>query len=181
MDTHTILINLIGFVACSLTIFSFQRKEPRQIFFTQIFSSLLWSIHFFFLGATAGALINLTNMTRKTALVYINDKYTKIFAALLLCFVWTLFFTFVYSKTTDLLPLAANTIGISFFFVRKNRYITARISIIGALLWLSYGFIEQSYPSIITEIFIISSIIIGMVRHEEKPFTLLRTKPENKK
>lgn len=174
MDLDLTLPNALGFCGLCLTIYSFQRKHTRQIFFTHIFSGTFWALHFFTLGAFAGAAINTCNILKATAFVYLDKRHFKKFICIYIPILWGLFLVFVYNQAIDLLPLISSTIGTMIIFVRDNRYIVARLSCLCALLWLVYGAMSGSIPSVLTEIFILSSVLIGMIRHEDKPFKLFR-------
>jgi len=176
MDTNFIIATAIGFIALCVTVSSFQRKEARQIFFVQIFSPLLWALHFFLLGAWAGCVINVLNSFKNIGITFINDTLIKKFAMIYIVILWFVFWIFVYQTPSDLTLLLSNTLGSLLIFTRDNRYIVARGNILIALLWFTYGLINNSIPSVLTEIFILSSIIIGMIRHEAKPFKLFKFK-----
>lgn len=171
------ITNLVGVTASIITITSFQRKTTRSIFFTQIFSTFLWVIHFFLLGALSGALMNAGNMTKAISFVYLKEKYKTSFVIIFSPILWITFFYFIYETPSDCLPLISGTLGTFMIFFRDNRYIIARASLLGACCWIAYALIQGSIPALITDTVIIISIIIGMIRHEGKPFKLFRLKP----
>ncbi|PCH99109.1 MAG: hypothetical protein COB76_06405 [Alphaproteobacteria bacterium] len=177
METPLIIANIIGFLACVITLYSFQRKGAREIFFSQIFSTALWAVHFVLLGAFSGAVMNIGNMIKAICLVYLDEKHVKKFVIAFVLILAGVFFCYIYEKPSDLLPLVSVTLGACLMFVRDNRYIVARISIIDAICWTIYAVIEKSIPGLVTDILIIISITTGMVRHEEKPFKPFRLKP----
>jgi len=176
LDNSFLIATVIGLIALCVTVYSFQRKQARQIFFVQIFSPLLWALHFFLLGAWAGCLVNILNSLKNTGTVFFSDRHIKKFALIYVSILWFIFWIFVYQTPSDLTILLSNTLGSLLIFVRDNRYAVARGNIVIAGLWFAYGMANSSIPSILTEIFIISSIFIGMLRHEQKPFRLFRLK-----
>ena len=177
MDTQFFITTIIGVTASALTIWSFQRQKTQQIFFIQIFSTCLWVIHFILMGALSGVLMNAANMVKAIALVFLPKQYIKIFVCTYLPTIWIFFIGFIYTEATDFFPVIAGTIGAFIMFFRDNRYIVARASIIGAACWIAYALIVGSFPALVTDSFILMSIVLGMIRHEEKPFKFFRIHP----
>lgn len=177
MNAYAIITNIIGAIASVLTIYSFQRKTGRQIYTTQILYTVLWVVHFVMIDALAGALMNLCNCVKAIAIVYLPVRHIKFFPIFYLTTIWAIFYVFVYQHPMDLLPIISGTIGAFLIYYRDNRYIIARASLVGASMWIGYAILTGSIPALITDSFVLLSVIIGMIRHEEKPFKFFRIHP----
>ena len=59
-----ILAQTIGIIAMAVGAFSLAQKNTKTILFIQIFSTALFSINYFLLGAYAGAVLNVLSLAR---------------------------------------------------------------------------------------------------------------------
>jgi len=121
--------------------------------------------------------MNAANMVKAIALVYLPKKYILFFTIAYISLLWVAFYIYFFEKWTDIFPLISGTLGALIMFVRDNRYIVARASIIGAICWIIYGLAAGSIPALMTDSFILISIFVGMKRNEEKPFKFFRLHP----
>lgn len=170
------LATLIGFVASAVSMYSFQRKNTRNIFIAQIFSGSLWVAHFMLIGALSGALINALNVCKLITFVYVPKRFESLCVAIYLIALYVLYFCVIGHSWVEALPMISATFSVFLIYVRDNRYIVARASLLSALLWLCYGIINGSLPAMLNDTFILISVWIGMLRHEKKPFKLWRFK-----
>jgi hypothetical protein len=109
--THNqIFIQLIGFVALGIAFSVYQLNERKGMLRLQMWASLLFSIHFFLLGAYTGSVSG--------SLAYWQPV----------------------AKSIRLLAL------------------------ISPPAWFTYNFISHSYTGMATEIFLFTSILLGMYR-----------------
>ena len=178
MEPYQILAQAIGIVAMVLAILSYQRKTQRGVILMQLFSSTLFAINMAMLGATMGALMNLTGAVR--AIIFANKEkfhadqigWVYGFIAVFVLF-YALTFTVFGAPVTPLnliveflpvLGMSAQTIG---FHQKEARHVRA-VGLISSPSWLIYNFFGGSIGGILCEIFSLISIFIGILRYDRK-------------
>lgn len=176
--TSEVLAQIIGFVAMGIAIVSFQQKSQRGIILLQMFSSFLWVINFVLLGGIAGALLNSVGVFR--SLVFGNkqkfhaDKVIWVWgfaATYLLMYVLT-FTAFGKEPTAqnlllEFLPVIGTTFNTIGYYSKKARTVRL-LGLINSPMWLIYDAFAGSIFGVLTEIFCICSIVIGLWRFDLK-------------
>ena len=168
---------IIGYIAMAIVLITFQFKTQKTIIILQFFSTLLFSIHFFMLGAYSGALLNALCMVR--AFVYANLSGWGGHKAWMYFFI---FMTFVcYALTVSLfipdptpaqfaleiLPVIGNVI--TCIGMRKEKAADVRrYTLCSSPLWFSYNVISGSIGGALTEAIASLSIITAMIRLDRK-------------
>jgi membrane-associated HD superfamily phosphohydrolase len=160
-----IIVQGIGFIALILTIISFQQKQRNGILKIQVFSSSLYSIHFFLLNALAGAIMNFITIFRsyifhqKTSKKWANKKiWLYTFLAIIITSSY-----FTWQNIYSILPAIALFIGTIAYWQKDAKKVRA-ISLFSRPFWLIYNILVLSIPGIIVEILILTSTIIGIIR-----------------
>ena len=168
MDNLNLLAQIIGFGGTALTIIAYQQNKRKRILGCTVISAALFAIHYIILGAYTGAIMNILAGTR--SLVFMNN--TKKWAK---SNVWVAVFMVIYTvaciatwdKWYSILPLIAmllTTVSNWFQSEKKIRFLTFPSS----PCWLVYNILNCSYAGIITEIFVMSSLIIAIIRFDLK-------------
>ena len=184
MDSE-LIAQIISIGGMSMNVLSFQRKEQKQIIFMQLLGSTLFGISYFMIGAFVGGMLNVVGMIR--AIVYYKRE---LFRTDKIYWVWGLSAAYVaiYVTTFALLgtePSAGNlavealpTVGMiitTFSFYLGKASAVRFIGILNSPLWLVYNIVEFNIGGIITEVIVIASIIIAILRYDLK-----RDKEKNK-
>ena len=73
MTPFEIATQIVGIFAMAFNIWSYQQKQQRFIIALQLVGSLLFTVHFFMLGAYMGGLLNAVGMIRAIVFLY-KDK-----------------------------------------------------------------------------------------------------------
>ncbi|PCI25657.1 hypothetical protein COB57_00345 [Candidatus Peregrinibacteria bacterium] len=169
MTSYFLIIQAIGGLALLLTIISFQQKNRNSIIKIQIFSSILYSLHFFLLNALSGSIMNFIGIFRG----YVFHKKTEkkwaknplwLYVFMTIIIIATVI---TWQSPISLLPMTASLIGTYAYWqtdAKKVRW----MSLCSSPLWMIYNIAVLSIPGIISEIFIASSTIIGMYRFDVK-------------
>jgi hypothetical protein len=162
---NEIITQIIGFLALALALLVFQVNKRRTMLQLQLYSCVLYVIHFFLLGAFTGAALNVVGGARSYVFdVYKNHKYARVFPA-----VFILLFSTAALITWEgyysLLPVAAS-IGGTLAFWQNNPKTIRIISLISPPLWLAYNIVVGSYAGIINEVFLFGSTIVGIIRFD---------------
>ncbi len=165
------IVGMVGIVS------SFQIKNKKILLLFYLSGNFFFSASYFLLSAYAAALLNFICGT--LTLVYtqgdkiknkllVNGIYYALFTA-----AYILSFTIFDTPRTptrfllELLPLVAMcvmTIG----FSAKSSATVRRLGLINSPLWLTYNIIVFSIGGIICECISLTSIIVGIFRHDIK-------------
>ncbi len=163
--TNPIVIQLIGFFALGLSLLVYQLNKRKSMILAQMFSSLLFSLHFLLLGAYTGSIMNFIGATRNFAF----DKYRdRSWSPLVLwAFVAILSFASIltWEGPLSLLP-AIGTISGAFAYWQQTAKSIRLISLISPPAWFVYAIFSHSYAGMVTEIFVLCSVLVGMYRHD---------------
>ncbi len=163
-------------VALVCEIFSFQQKVKRKILTYQCVAALLFAVHFVLLGGYTGALLNIIASVR--SYVFMNENKKKI---------WLPIFLSLYivsgiltcdgdlNLTTWNFDFSSPPSYICFFPVAgmifttlagwmKKPFLIRVISSGSSPCWIIYNYYNKSYPGILTEVFVLTSIFIGIIK-----------------
>ena len=78
MDWYFVFIQILGFVAWLLLVYSYYRENTNKILIFQILSTILFCVHYYLLGAYSGLLICIYEVIRDYS-YYKTDKDNYIF------------------------------------------------------------------------------------------------------
>ena len=159
---------IIGFVAMGIIVVSYQQKTHKNILVFQMVSGLLFTIHYILLGAYTGAVMNLLGAFR--SLVYANRD--KKWASSV---VWPILFSvgflisgiLTWNNTYSVFPLIAMLMSSVVLWIEQPK-INRIFSLPTSTCWLIYNIKKISIAGIVTEIFVLTSIIIGIIRLDIK-------------
>ena len=151
-----------GIIAVIIGIITYQLKSQRQIIVALIFTTIVFSLHYGFLGQWTGMAMNMVGMTRAVAYYFRNKKGSRdqvvpiIFTSLMAVagiLTWTSWYSvFVFAG------LVINGYCTSFYDSQK-----VRMSIlVTSPLVIVYNVFAQSYGGIVYESMAIISAILGL-------------------
>ena len=168
MDNLNLLAQIIGFGGTALTIIAYQQNKRKRILGCTVISAALFAIHYIILGAYTGAIMNILAGTR--SLVFMNNTKkwakSKVWVAVFMV-IYTVACIATWDKWYSILPLIAmllTTVSNWFQSEKKIRFLTFPSS----PCWLVYNILNSSYAGIITEVFVMSSLIIAIIRFDLK-------------
>lgn len=164
----TTIGQIIGFIAMAIIVISYQQKSHKNILSFQMVSGLLFTVHYILLGAYTGAIMNLLGAFR--SLVYAN-RGKKWASAIIWPIIFSIGFLIsgilTWKDIYSIFPMIAMLMSSVVLWIEKPK-INRAFSIPTSTCWLIYNIKEMSIPGIVTEIFVLSSIIIGIVRLDIK-------------
>ncbi len=178
MDTIEITAQIIGIVAMFFNLFSYQQKTRKGAIICQLFGTILFTVNFFMLGATVGAIMNFIGALR--AVIFINKEKLKADHV-----GWFIGFTVVYLASyvltftvLDKEPTAMNFIleflpvigmvATTHSYRLTDAKAIRKFGLISSPVWLIYNIANFSVGAIICEVLSLASIIIGIVRLDRK-------------
>ena len=178
MDTIEITAQIIGIVAMFFNLFSYQQKTRKGAIICQLFGTILFTVNFFMLGATVGAIMNFIGALR--AVIFINKEKLKADHV-----GWFIGFTVIYLASyvltftvLDKEPTAMNFIleflpvigmvATTHSYRLTDAKAIRKFGLISSPVWLIYNIANFSVGAIICEVLSLASIIIGIVRLDKK-------------
>lgn len=158
----------IGVIAAIVGISSFQQKTQKGIVLFQLINNVLWSLHFLLLGAWAGFMLNAIGIFRGLVFYFRSERkwaasnvWYAVFVAL---FVGASAFSWIQGDgALALLPMTGMLFTTVSLALRDPFHVRV-FSFGSSPCWLTYNIINFSIPGIVTEIFAMCSIIVGILR-----------------
>lgn len=160
-------IQAVGFCALTLIVLSFQKNRKSFTLFLLLIAAFLFSIHYALLGAWTAALVNIISAIR--AFVFSlrgNDTWVDnnmtLYAFVVL---FLLAGVFTIENIWSVLPVISMIIECFALWTKKTKYMrwlffSARPP------WIIYNVLVGSYAGLITEIFIVLSLTIAIIRFD---------------
>lgn len=168
-DATFIISQLIGFIAATLLLLSYQQRTHRRIVAMQFCSGMLFAIQYLLLGAYEGMVGNVVGFMRCVAYYFRGkSKFVDsiacpiVFAALA-----AIGGLVTYTGPISLLPMAAMMISSFVIWNPRTQQLRA-LTLPTSLMWLIYNLICGSVSGTVTEILSEVSIIIGLFRFRNK-------------
>lgn len=174
---YEILTQGIGYLALLFVILSFQRKSRNQLLFIMLMGVALFVVHYAMLGAWAGSLANLI----EAGIIFIAyKKETKTWAKsvlwLYLAFAaYAIAGIFTVKEWMDVLPIIAQAFG-AIAVWQKNARAIRFLMLIPRPLWFTYNLVVGSQAGVITEVLILGSVLVGIVRFDVLPLWKRKTR-----
>jgi len=164
-----IIGQIIGFVAMAIIVFSYQQKSHKNILTFQMVSGLLFTVHFLLIGAYTGCVSNLIGALR--SLIYANRGKNKFTDFKLWPVIFSVIFTIsgilTWADIYSVFPIVAMVMSSVVLWIDSPK-INRAFSIPTSACWLVYNIPNSSISGVATEIFVLSSIVIGMLRLDRK-------------
>lgn len=160
-------------VAMIVAISAYQTNTRKAILLLGMTASLLWSAHFFLLGAATGAALNLLSTVR--TYIYLKIKPGKHNRWIMWSFAGLLVIATIltWHGAISLLPLVGSMFSVLGDWQKKPKYIR-RLNFGSSPPWLVYNVISGSYPGITVEILKMTSNLIGQYRFDFRPVARAR-------
>lgn len=185
-EKYPIVIQIIGFVAMGIGVFSFTRNSKKTINLVQVIAGVLFSLHFFLLGEKAGCLLNALAAVRATVYCHTESKIMtdkRLNVGFLILFMVLCLTAGILTWDRELgwkgaLPAVAMILSTVGLWI-KNPTIIRCVNLPASPCWLIYNVTVQSWAGVVTEILNSLTILISAVRYDIIPF--VRKKKEQEK
>lgn len=163
-----IVAQIIGAVALTLAVISFQQKTHRYILAFQLAANIAFVLHFGFIGAYTGAVLNAVAAFRSVVFVnkgkaWADNKFWLWFFCLLSAAVGAA----TWSGWASVLPIAGMVCSTVAFWIKTPKFVRLT-AFPSSPMWLVYNFVNHSYAGAVTEIINMTSIIIAIIRLDLK-------------
>ena len=171
----------IGVVGMVVSFVSFQTDKRKNILLLQCLASAIWGIHYVFLGAFTAAGINFVEVTRnyifsKEDLIrkpitrpakwsrFLTTKRPMIWAALYVG-IFIAIGVFAWQGPIDLLAISTVCV-VTLAFCLGNTRIIRYAATFSSAGWLIYNAYHLSFAGVITEAFVLVSLLIAFWRFD---------------
>ena len=163
--SHFVLTQIIGLIAVGISLCVFQTNKRQTMLLLSMSAAILYTIHFFLLGAATGAAMNLIGAGRCYVYFKAKPKKGQLWIPLGFIVISTIGAIVTWQGLLSLLPLFGSvSTGIAFW--QKNPKYIRRLNLISSPLWFSYDGISGSYPGMLIETIVLCSNLVGMYRFD---------------
>jgi phage shock protein PspC (stress-responsive transcriptional regulator) len=143
---------------------AFQGKTRKFILFGQIISALFFITHYFLLGATLGAILNIIVTSRNFVFYYRQFKRAEqlfwLYFFMIVSVASLLFFTTSWIGLFPVMGMIAGTYAL--WNIKPSRI---RIFfLISAICWMPYTILVHSYSGFATQVIVCLFVIVGIYR-----------------
>ena len=154
----------LGFIYALFLMLSNFGKTTKQILLLQTISFFFKSVHYYLLGGISGFLTSIISMLRNLIFTKIKSNKT-----------WTIVFILIYliigfmTYTTlgSILPIIA-TIFYTIIVNKNNPSYLRWGMLITSIIWLLYNIYIISYSGIITQVIILFSNVLAIIKLDKK-------------
>ncbi|MBR6739978.1 MAG: YgjV family protein [Clostridia bacterium] len=159
---------ILGFIGLALAIVSFQSNRRRNILLFQLLAGTVFTLHFLLIGAYTGSLLNVIGVARSAVFSFKGKKWadSRVWIGVF-CAAMAVIGIFTWDGPASLLPTVAMMLTTVAFFLSNPTYIR-RLNLPSSPMWMVYNLINRSYGGILTECFVMTSLLIAMFRFDRK-------------
>lgn len=164
-----LLAQAFGILALLCNIVCYQMKSPKKLIVWQLIASVIWMLNLGLKGATVGFLLNVHAFIR-LSVYYCAEKYEwarKKFWVPLFLVSATIIVVVTYTGFYDILALIG-TLATIYSFSAGDTAKTRLFTLPSAPCWFTYHLMQANLGGVLNEIFVFTSIIVGMLRLDRK-------------
>lgn len=159
-----IVAQIIGFIAFTVSLIAYHRKEKKNILSNMLLSNILNLIHYLLLGAFSGCITKLLAIFRDYFIIFKekHSKFSNKVYLMLFILLYIIAAVFTYNGILSILPLIAAIIYIIFIW-NGNEVIIKKTAFFCNFLWLIYNVFVLSIAGIISNIISLLSTLIAII------------------
>lgn len=164
-----IISQILGILALVCNIFCYQMKSPKKLLFWQITASVMWIMNLGIKGAVVGVLLNVHAVVRLTVYYFAeNHKWarSKVWLPVFMISAAAIVIL-TYTGIPDALALIG-TLCTIYSFSAGDTAKTRLFTLPSPPCWFVYHLMQKNLGGVLNEVFVFSSIIVGMLRLDRK-------------
>ncbi len=142
------IIQLLDLIAWFSLIFSYYRENRKEILLYQIVATILYALHYYFLGAYTGLFVCIFEIVRDY-MYFITDDDKDKYIFLITAPIYGIFGYLMYKNIIGLFPLISSLLAGWSLTKKRNTIITC--AIIEYTLWVIYDLTVSSYSGAFTD------------------------------
>ena len=179
-STDNLIAQGIGMVGLIFAIISFQNNKRNLILLFLGMAQMCFIVHFALLGVWTASAMNVVGTTRTFFFMLRGRKKWMDSDIIMYVFVCLFLMAGILSwqnwlSILPIMAMAVETIGVWQKAPRKIRFIV----IIPRPMWITYNISHHSYAGVLTEVFVITSLVTAIIRFDILPW--IRQKNSSKK
>lgn len=156
---------IFGILALITAILSVQLKSKTKLLFLQILENMFKILALAFVGGLSGAYAETVGLIRK--MWFFNTsrhhKINKIGSLIFFTVLASVVGFVIWEGWITLLPVIAVIIG-TYGLWQENIYVLRYIALVASILYGAYAIIVGAYTNAVSEVFMIVSVIVSIVR-----------------
>lgn len=163
-----IISQILGILALLCNIICYQMKAPKKLLFWQITASVIWVLNLGLKGAVAGVLLNIHAVVRLVVYYLANDHKwarSKVWVPVFMVSAAVLIIA-TYTSYVDILALIGTLFTI-YSFSAGDTAKTRLFTLPSPPCWFIYHFSQRNIGGVLNEVFVLGSIIVGMIRMDK--------------
>lgn len=165
---------IVGFLGLVCSLLSFQQKERKWVMLFQLTASALCCLALFLAGSIIGGALDLISFVRTTVFAIFMTSQKKWTSSP----VWPLLFIvaltatgiFTWQNGWSVLPILGSVLSTIALWMKKPSHIRG-ISLMVGPCWMIYNLAEGTLAGALNEVLAMTSIVIGILRHDRKNTT----------
>lgn len=164
-----IISQILGILALVCNIFCYQMKSPKKLLFWQITASVMWIMNLGIKGAVVGVLLNVHAVVRLTVYYFAeNHKWarSKVWLPVFMISAAAIVIL-TYTGIPDALALIG-TLCTIYSFSAGDTAKTRLFTLPSPPCWFVYHLMQKNLGGVLNEVFVFTSIIVGMLRLDRK-------------
>lgn len=168
----SVIAQIIGLLAVTAFLLSYQQKKRRNIIFVNVISRCLYILQYFLLGAFSGAVLDVLGaiasfLAGKKQTPFIQKHLKTVIASVMLTMLAAgITIALVNKSFLDLFSLIGVLLHTGAFWLNREKTIRW-ISLFGSPFWFIYNFFSRAYGSALGDLLTVTSIIVAMVRYQK--------------
>ncbi len=160
----------ISIVGMLLSVFSFQCKSNRKLIFIQGLASTFFALSYLPSGAYDSALCNVLGIVNMLLLMYMNEKRKLGYGIIFVLSI--LMSAFTYTGPWTLMLMAQLIVGnYTLWFCGGATIRKVRVFFVSPVWLINNIFFAFNIGGILCEIFVITSVVISLIRYGKDGFT----------
>lgn len=163
-----IAAQIVGIFGIAFSLLSFQLKKRRYIMLFQMTASLMFSAQLFMVGAITGGCLDMISFVR--TLIFANNSKKWASSPLwLVGFIAVMIATGImtWENIWSILPIMGSVLSTVALWMKRERNIRL-VSLLVGPCWMIYNVITGAYTGALSEVIAMTSIVIGLLRHDRK-------------
>lgn len=163
---------IIGVVAVTFFLLSFQQKTRMRIIAFNATSRALYILQYILLGAFSGAVLDVLGIVASMLAGLKNHPRFKKYMKLLIPLLYIAFIAagvLTYTRFLDIFALVGVMLHTGAFFLDDERWIRI-LSLVGSPFWLVYNLTSLAVGSAIGDLLSICSIVVAIFRYDIIPW-----------
>lgn len=161
-----VIANGFGVLSTLCFIISFQVKSNKGLFIIQSIANIFYGAQFYLLGAYGGLFNMGMQILRNMLLLKVEEWKWLQWKGLapLFCVPSLIYMIITWQSWLDIIPFIAFTAGTLMYWTNSAKMMRLSELIAVCPAWLLYDFMSKAYGGMLTELVILGSVVVSIIR-----------------